>query len=125
MSEWNKFCTTAKKTAETIASKTGEVVDHAATKLKIKGLELRKDEQYETLGRLVYRSLRTGEDTEEERNQAVAEIDALNEKITALKEKCSSEKAPAAEEAPGEEPAKETGDESQAPSCEGTEHTDI
>lgn len=90
MSEFDKFCSAAKKTAGTIATKAGEMVDHAATKLKIKGLQLRMDEQYETLGKLVYRALRTGENTEEERNKAVAEIDALNEKIAALKEKCAA-----------------------------------
>lgn len=125
MSELNKFCAAAKKTAGTIATKAGEMVDLATTKLKIKGLELRKDEQYETLGRLVYRSLRTGENTEEDRNRTVAEIDALNEKITALKEKCKSEEAAGAESASGEEQADENGGKGDEPNRADTEHTEI
>lgn len=129
MSEFDKFCSAVKKTAGTIATKTGEVVDLAASKLKIKGLQLRMDEQYETLGKLVYRALRTGENTEEERNKAVAEIDALNEKITALKEKCKAQEAAADEEttsadAPQTDDSAAEGD-STASDGKDTEHTEL
>jgi hypothetical protein len=43
------------------------------------------DEQYENLGRIVYRDLHTEEDLEEEKLRVIAAIDALFDRITELK----------------------------------------
>ena len=43
MSEFNRFCSAAKRTAGKITTKAGEIADLAALKLKIKGLQLRID----------------------------------------------------------------------------------
>ena len=64
MSEFNRFCSAAKRTAGKITTKAGELADLAALKLKIKGLQLRIDEQYEKLGELVYRDLHSVVDLE-------------------------------------------------------------
>ena len=40
MSEFNRFCSAAKRTAGKITTKAGELADLAALKLKIKGLQL-------------------------------------------------------------------------------------
>ena len=48
-----------------ISDKTEELFDSAANSVKIKNLEMKIDEQYENLGRIVYRDLHTEEDLED------------------------------------------------------------
>lgn len=109
MSTFNRFCNNVKKTFKKISDKTEELFDSAANSVKIKNLEMKIDEQYENLGRIIYRDLHTEEDLEEEKLRVIAAIDALFDRITELKN------APAAEaEAKGEQPAEEGAEEAVA-----------
>lgn len=101
MSDFNRFCSAAKRTAGKITTKAGELADLAALKLKIKGLQLRIDEQYERLGELVYRDLHTEEDLEAEKLSVIAAIDGLFDQLSELEGRCTTEApaAPAAETA--------------------------
>lgn len=90
MSEFNKFRTAAKRTAGKITTKAGELADLAAVKLKIKGLQLRIDEQYEALGKLVYRDLHTEEDLEADKLAVIAAIDGLFDKLAELEGRCAA-----------------------------------
>ena len=85
MSTFNRFCNNVKHTFKKISDKTEELFDSAANSVKIKNLEMKIDEQYENLGRIVYRDLHTEEDLEEEKLRVIAAIDALFDRITELK----------------------------------------
>lgn len=117
MSTFNRFCNNVKSTFKKISDKTEELFDSASNTIKIKNLEMKIDEQYENLGRIVYRDLHTEEDLEEEKLRVIAAIDALFDRITELKS------APAAEAecadaskdaAQGEQPAAEPAAEKAA-----------
>ena len=117
MSTFNRFCSSVKNTFKKLSDKTEELFDSAANSVKIKNLEMKIDEQYENLGRIVYRDLHTDEDLEEEKLRVIAAIDALFDRIAELKT------APATEaeftdvsdaENEGEQPAEEAAAEPAA-----------
>lgn len=99
MSDFSKFRTAAKRTAGKVTTKAGELADLAAVKLKIKGLQLRIDEQYEKLGELVYRDLHTEDDLEAEKLAVIAAIDGLFDKLAELEGRCAASAAGDAETA--------------------------
>lgn len=108
MSTFNRFCAKARRAAECVSQKAGELVDSASKSVKLKSLEIRLDELYESLGRVIYRDLHTDDDLEEQKLELIAAIDALYDEIAVLK----ADKAAAADDA--EEDAEEP--EAQAPS---------
>ena len=85
MSAFNRFCAKAKRAAAKVSDKAGELVDSASRSVKIKNLEAKIDEQYEELGKIVYRDLHTEEDLEEAKLQVIATIDALYDELAILK----------------------------------------
>ncbi len=106
MSTFNRFCAKAKNAARRVGEKTEEIMDSVSNGLKAKSLEIRIDEQYEKLGRLVYRDLHTDDNLEEEKLKVIAEIDALFDRLSLLKKEAEEETAketPATDE--GEEKA--------------------
>ncbi len=86
MSAFNRFCKKAKRTAVKVGDKAGEVMQSVSRSVKIKSLEMRVDEKYEELGRLVYQDLHIEENLEDQKLQVIAEIDALFDEIAVLKE---------------------------------------
>ncbi|MBE6604712.1 MAG: hypothetical protein E7639_03280 [Ruminococcaceae bacterium] len=98
MSRFNRFCAKARRAAERVADKAEELVDSAARSVKIKSLEMRIDEKYEDLGRVIYRDLHTDEVLEEEKLELIAAIDALYDELALLKGE-----DPADEEEPAED----------------------
>ncbi len=125
MSAFNRFCDATKRTVKKVTDKAEELFDSAASAIKIKNLEAKIDEQYEDLGRIIYRDLHTEEDLEEDKLRVIAAIDALFDRLEELKAKpvkeeaaeececCSCEAEAAAAETPceAEEPAEEKKDE--------------
>ncbi len=104
MSKLNRFFAKAKNAAKKVADKAECAVDSAAKSVKIKSLEVRVDEQYEKLGKLVYRDLHTDENLEDEKLEIIAAIDALFDQIALLKaEKEEADEAPVEDST--EEPA--------------------
>ena len=127
MSKMNRFFAKVGRGVKKVGKKVGGTCDSAADSVRAKGLEIRIDEQYENLGRIVYRDLHTEENLEEEKLRTVAAIDALFDRITELKNApaAKAEQAaadceqPAAEEAAEEEaPAAEEATEEEAPAAE-------
>ena len=114
MSTFNRFCNNVKNTFKKISDKTEELFDSAANSVKIKNLEMKIDEQYENLGRIVYRDLHTEEDLEERKLEIIAKIDALFDELEALK----ADKKAAEEETPAEECKCECDAEEPAPATE-------
>ena len=110
MSTFRRICDVTKRTAIKIATKAEEIADSAVETVKIKNLEMKIEEKYEDLGRLIYRDLHTEDDLEEEKLRIIAEIDALFDTIATLKatpakEAPAEEEAEAAAEATEETPA--------------------
>lgn len=85
MSAFNRFCAKAREVAAKVTDKAEALVDSASKSLKIKSLEMRIDEQYENLGRLIYRDLHIDEDLEEEKLEIIAAIDGLFDELAILK----------------------------------------
>jgi hypothetical protein len=109
MSTLRRICDVTKRTAIKIATKAEELADSATQAVKIKNLEMKIEEKYEDLGRLIYRDLHTEDDLEEEKLRIIAEIDALFDTIATLKEtpaeEATAEEATATEAASEETPA--------------------
>ena len=91
MSNFNRFCTKAQRALRRAGNKAEEMLDGASKAVKIKALEIRMDEQYENLGRLVYRDLHTEEDLEEEKLKVIAALDALFDELSVLKAEDAAE----------------------------------
>lgn len=115
MSIFNRAWIATKRTAKKISDKTEELIDSATLSVKIKNLEMKIDELYETLGRIVYRDLHTEEDLEEEKLKAIASIDALFDRIAELK--AAKKTAEEAEEAPATEEPAEAAEEGACCDC--------
>ena len=113
MSAFNRFCNATKRTVKKVTNKAEELIDSAANTIKIKNLEAKIDEQYENLGRIIYRDLHTEEDLEEDKLRVIAAIDALFDRLEELK--VAPTEAPKAEE-PAEAP--KTEETAEAPTQE-------
>lgn len=116
MSAFNRFCAKVRRTAIRVGDKIEEIGDNAAATVKMKGLQIRIDEQYEKLGEIVYRDLHTEQDLEEEKLAVVAAIDALFDELEAIKatkEPAQQDEEPcdADEKGSDEEPATEAAPE--------------
>ena len=110
MSTFNRFCNATRRTVGKITDRAGELVDSATAAVKIKTLEMRIDEQYENLGRVIYRDLHTEESLEEEKLRIIAAIDALFDRVAELKgevEQDEEQSDAAADDAPAAECAEE------------------
>lgn len=123
MSAFNRFCAATKRTVKKITNKTEEVFDSVANSIKIKNLEMKIDELYEDLGRIIYRDLHTEENLEEEKLQVIAAIDALFDRISELKAAAAPAAEETAEEA-AEEVAEVVTEEAAAPAEGVAEPTD-
>ena len=115
MSAFNRFCAATKRTAKKIVTKTEGFLDTTATAIKIRNLEMRIDEQYENLGRVIYRDLHTDDDLEEEKLQIIAAIDALFDRIAELKATTAPAEEAPAEDAPVEDAPAEDAPAEEAP----------
>ena len=116
MSTFNRVVNKVRDTAGKVGEKVVGIGDSAAAVIRTKKLEMRIDEQYENLGRIVYRDLHTEEDLEEKKLEIIAAIDAMFDELAELKaaktkqadEACDCAEEPeAAEEAAVEEAAEE------------------
>ena len=98
MSTFRRICTATKRTALKITDKAEQLVDTATASVKIKALEMRIEEKYEDLGRVIYRDLHTDDTLEEEKLAIIAEIDALFDRVAALKQENDEESEPECDE---------------------------
>ncbi len=115
MSTFNRIVNKVRDTATKVGEKVVGVGEGVAASVRAKRLEMKIDEQYENLGRIVYRDLHTEEDLEEKKLEIIAAIDAMFDELEALKAEKETEEAPT-EEAPAEEAVAE-----EAPAEEAAE----
>lgn len=114
------ICKKVKNAADTAVKKTSEFADLAAKYVKLHKMDSKLEERYETLGKLTYKQVKTGESQAEriamyvesidriraDRKALQAEIDAEHARRAA--EKAEREAAKAAEEQLLEEAAKDS-----------------
>ncbi len=93
MSKMNRFFAKVGRGFKKLGNKVEDTCDNAADSVRAKGLEIRIDEQYENLGRIVYRDLHTEEDLEEAKLEIIAKIDALFDELEQIKTAKEARKA--------------------------------
>ena len=108
MSTFNRVVNKVRDTATKVGEKVTELGDAVAASVRAKRLEMKIDEQYENLGRIVYRDLHTEEDLEEKKLEIIAAIDAMFDELEALKaEKETAEACAPAETTTEQAPAQD------------------
>ena len=117
MSTFNRFLGKmgrgVKKVTNKVTGKVEEIGDNAAASVRAKTLEIHIDEQYENLGRIVYRDLHTEEDLEEQKLEIIAAIDAMFDELEEIKAAKEAQKA--------EKEAKKAAKEAEKESCDACE----
>ena len=84
MADWKEIRASVGRAANKAVRKTGEFADMASMRIKLKALELKRNEQYELLGKYTYRQLKSGESQAEKIAPVVERLDELRAKIQAL-----------------------------------------
>ena len=84
MSEWNDLCKKVKNVADKAVKKTEELADSAAKHVKLHRIESKLSDRYETLGKLTYKQLKTGESQAERIAAYIESIDKLRADRKAL-----------------------------------------
>ncbi len=117
MSTFNRFLGKmsrgVKKVTNKVTGKVEQTYDNAAASVRAKTLAIHIDEQYENLGRIVYRDLHTEEDLEEQKLEIIASIDAMFDELEAIKVAREAQKT--------EKEAKKAAKEAEKAACNACE----
>ena len=81
MATWELFKLSAKRAANKALKETSDAADLAALRIRVKALEAKRNEEYEMLGRLTYRQLKTGVSQAERIAPVIENIDKIRAKI--------------------------------------------
>ena len=81
MGNWELFKISAKRAANKALKETGEAADIAALHIKLKTLEAKRNDEYEMLGRLTYRQLKTGVSQADRIAPVIENLDNVRGKI--------------------------------------------
>ena len=81
MGNWELFKISAKRAANKALKETGEAADIAALHIKLKTLEAKRNDEYEMLGRLTYRQLKTGVSQADRIAPVIENLDNIRGKI--------------------------------------------
>lgn len=81
MATWELFKLSAKRAANKALKETSDAADLAALHIRIKALEAKRNEEYEMLGKLTYRQLKTGVSQAERIAPVIENIDKVRAKI--------------------------------------------
>lgn len=92
MANWNEIKSNVGRAADKTIKKAGELADAASMRLKLKSMNVKLNEKFETLGRLTYKQLKTGRSHAEAISAVIEEIDSLREEIRELKQKIDEAK---------------------------------
>ena len=86
METWELFKLSAKKVANTALQETSDAADLAGFRIKLKALESKRDEEYEMLGRLTYRQLKTGVSQAERIAPVIENLDKIRANIKKIEQ---------------------------------------
>lgn len=81
MANWELLKLSAKRAANKAIKETGEAADIAALHIKLRTLEAKRNSEYEMLGRLTYRQLKTGVSQAERIAPVIENLDKIRGKI--------------------------------------------
>lgn len=81
METWELFKLSAKRVANTALKETSDAADLAGLRIRLKALEAKRDEEYEMLGRLTYRQLKTGVSQAERIAPVIENLDKIRAQI--------------------------------------------
>lgn len=98
MAKWDDIRSGVKSAASTTVKKTEEIASSASMHVKLARLMSKRDEQFEKLGKLTYRQLKTDDSYAEQISAVIAQIDALGAQIANQKAKIEQSKAEKANE---------------------------
>lgn len=84
MADWSFLKLSAKRAARTAIKETGEAADIATLHIKLKALESKRNSEYEVLGRLTYRQLKTGISQAERIAPVISNLDKIRGKIASV-----------------------------------------
>ena len=111
MANWQKIKSSAKRIAKSAIKGTGEAADIASLHIRLKSLENKRDKEYEALGKLTYRQLKTGISQAEKIAPVVSNIDTVREKIKNVNAAIEEVKQARAERIAGERASRLTEEE--------------
>ena len=77
MSTWNEFCADVSRFANRAVKKTEELAHSATLHVKLEGIRNKLSAEFEKLGRLTYKQLKTSESQAEKISEIITAIDAL------------------------------------------------
>lgn len=97
MAKWDEIRTSVGRAASTTAKKTEEIAQSASLHVKLARLMSKRDEQFEKLGKLTYKQLKTEESYAEQIAAVISQIDTLSSQIIRQKAKIEQSKAQKAE----------------------------
>ena len=92
MSSWNEFCDDARRFANKAAKKTGELAHSATLRVKLEATKAKLSGRFETLGRLTYKQLISGETQAEKISEVISDREKLREEEKELKKQISEAK---------------------------------
>ena len=81
MATWDILKLSAKRAADAALKETGDAADLAALHIKRKTLEAKRNSEYEMLGRLTYRQLKTGISQAERIAPVIEKLDMIRARI--------------------------------------------
>lgn len=93
MSDWNCFCKKVKNVAGRAAKKTEEVADVAVQYIRLHRIDSKLSDRYETLGKLTYKQLKTGESQAERIAAYIESIDKLRADRKTLQAEIDADRA--------------------------------
>ena len=92
MSSWNEFCSDARRFANKAAKKTEDLAHTASLRIKVEGIKNKLSANFEKLGRLTYKQLKSGESQAEKISEVLSEIDELIAKEKEIKKQLEKAK---------------------------------
>ena len=93
MAKWDEIRSSVSRAASSTVKKSEEIANTATMHVKLARLMSQRDEQFEKLGKLTYRQLKTDESFAEEIAAVISQIDTLGSQIIKQKAKIETEKA--------------------------------
>ena len=81
MATWDMLKLSAKRVADAALKETGDAADIAALNIKKKTLEAKRNSEYEMLGRLTYRQLKTGVSQAERIAPVIEKLDMIRARL--------------------------------------------
>ena len=92
MANWNEIKSGVGRAADKTIKKASELADTASMHIKLKSMNVKLKDKFETLGRLTYKQLKTGRSQAEAISSVIEDIDALRDEIKAQKQKIEDAK---------------------------------